>query len=146
MNYAYPAAARQDADGVTITFPDVPEAITWGRSVAEALERAPDALISALATYVEDDRTLPPPSASDGRSLIRVTALEATKLALHDAMLAANISNSDLAERIGCDAAAVHRLRDPLQRSDIESLETALRALGKRVEVTIHDAALSRSS
>ena len=38
-------------------------------------------------------------------------------------------------------AKAVRRLRDPLQRSAIGAVEAALRCLGKRVEVTVLDAA-----
>ncbi len=141
MRYAYPANVLQEADGVTVTFPDVTEAITCGTTPTEALERAADALISALATYVEDDRATPPPSTSRGRPVTGVTALEATKLALHDAMLAAGVSNVELAHRLGLDEKALHRLRDPLRRSDIGTLETTLRALGKRVEITVRDAA-----
>lgn len=141
MRYAYPANVLQEADGVTVTFPDVAEAITCGATPAEALERAADALISALASYVEDDRATPSPSKPRGRPLIGVTALEATKVALHDAMLAAGISNVELAHRLGLDEKALRRLRDPLRRSGIGTLETALRALGKRVEVTVLDAA-----
>src|ERR1039458_570839 len=118
MCYTYPATVQQEADGVTATFPDVPEAITCGATPAEALERAADALISALATYVEDDRATPPPSPPRGRPIISVTVLEATKLALHDAMLAAGVSNVELAHRLGLDERAVRRLRDPLRRSD----------------------------
>jgi antitoxin HicB len=141
MRYGYPANVQQAADGVTVTFPDIPEAISCGATSTEALERAADALISALATDVEDDRATPLPSALRGRPVIGVTALEATKLALHDAMLAAGVSNVELAHRLGLDEKVVHRLRDPLRRSDIGTLETALRTLGKRVEITVRDAA-----
>ena len=141
MRYTYPANVLQEADGITVTFPDVPEAITCGTTQAEAMERAADALIRALASYFGDDRATPPPSAPRERPVIGVTALEATKLALHDAMLAAGVSNVELAHRHGLDEKAVRRLRDPLRRSDIGTLETALRALGKRVEVTVRDAA-----
>jgi antitoxin HicB len=66
MRYAFPADVLQEADGVTFTFPDVPEAITCGATRTEALERAADALVSALATYVEDGRTTPPPPSQAG--------------------------------------------------------------------------------
>ena len=89
MRYAYPAIFSEEQDGVTVTFPDVPEAITWGATRPEARERAADALISALSTYVEENRPNPKPSPARGRDVVSVTALEATKLALHDAMLAA---------------------------------------------------------
>ncbi|HEX3984373.1 MAG TPA: type II toxin-antitoxin system HicB family antitoxin, partial [Acidisoma sp.] len=89
MRYAYPAEITKAADGVTVTFPDVPEAITCAASAAEALEQARDALVSALSFYVDDGSAIPLPSAAAGRPMIAVTVLEAAKLALHDAMVAA---------------------------------------------------------
>ena len=56
MRYEYPAIFSEAADGVTVTFPDVPEAVTWGTTRPEAKERAADALITALSTYVEENR------------------------------------------------------------------------------------------
>ena len=90
---------------------------------------------------MEDNRPNPKPSAARGRSVVSVTALEATKLALHDAMLAAGMTNRELAGRLGLDEKAVRRLRDPLQRSAIGAVESALCCLGKRVEVAVLDAA-----
>jgi antitoxin HicB len=118
-----------------------PEAVTWSATWSEAKKRAANALISALSAYVEENRPNPKPSPARGRAVVSVTALEATKLALHDAMLAAGISNRELAGRLQMDEKAVRRLRDPLQRSAIGAVEAALRCLGKRVEVTVLDAA-----
>ena len=141
MRYGYPANFSEEPDGVTVTFPDVPEAVTWGTTRAEAMEHAASALVSALSVYVEGNQPTPKPSSARGRAIVSVTALEAMTLALHDAMVAAGLSNRDLAVRLGLDEKAVRRLRDPLQRSAIGSVEGALRCLGKRVEVTVLDAA-----
>ena len=140
MRYAYPVICSEAPDGVSVSFPDVPEAITWGTTRAEARKRAGDALISALSIYVEEGRHSPKPSAARGREMLAVTALEAIKLALHDAMLEAGVSNSELAGRLGLEEKAVHRLRDPLQRSAVDGVEAALRCLGKRVDVSVIDA------
>ena len=66
-----------------------------------------------------------------------VPALIAAKLALHEAMLSGGVSNVELARRLGTDEKAVRRLRDPLHGSRIEAVEAALRALGKRLEVSV---------
>lgn len=141
MRYAYPAIFSEAPDGVSVSFPDVPEAITWGATQAEARERAGDALISALSVYVEEGRYSPKPSAARRREVVAVSALEAIKLALHDAMMEAGVSNGELAGRLGLEERAVRRLRDPLQRSAIDGVEAALRCLGKRVHVSVMDAA-----
>jgi antitoxin HicB len=137
MRFAYPIEIDEASDGVTVTFPDLPEAITHGTTRAEAIERAADALVSALSFYVEEGERLPRPSPARKRHLVSVTTLEATKLALHEAMTEADLSKVELARRLGKDERAVRRLLDPLHRSHIGEVETALRGLGKRVEVSV---------
>jgi antitoxin HicB len=142
MRYAYPfAMSAQPEGGFTVTFPDVPEALTEGDSEAEARERAEDALVTALSFYTDDGRSLPAASAALGRPLAIVPPLVAAKLALHDAMLSAGLSNVELGRRLGLDEKAIRRLRDPLHRSHIGQVESALRQLGKRLDVRVIEAA-----
>ena len=137
MHYACPIELLEEPEGVTVTCPDVPEMVTCGRTVAEALEEAVDALVTAMSCYTDDGRRLPAPSPARGRPVVAVPALIAAKLALHEAMVRGDISNMELARRLGTDEKAVRRLRDPLHGSKIETVEAALRALGKRLEVSV---------
>jgi antitoxin HicB len=141
MRYAYPVELSEAEDGVTVTCADIPELVTDGTTRAEALERAADALVTALSLYVEDGKSLPRPSSADGRPVVSVTALESAKLALHDAMLDAGTSNVELGRMLMLDEKAVRRLRDPLHRSHIGAVEAALRILGKRLAVDVQEAA-----
>jgi antitoxin HicB len=135
MHYAYPVVVEKAADGITVTCPNVPEMLTCGETTEEAIERAEDALVSALSFYVDDNRLLSVPSAADGRPVVRIPVQEAAKFALHDTMLQTRVSNVELAHRMGVDEKAVHRLRDPLHRSSISKVEAALQLLGRRLEV-----------
>lgn len=138
MRYAYPyALLPQPEGGFTVAFPDVPEAITQGNSKAEAAAMAEDALVSALSFYTDNGERLPQPSPAHGRPLACVPPLVAAKLALHDAMLAAGLSNVALARQLGVDEKAVRRLRDPLHHSRIDQIDAALRALGKRISIVV---------
>jgi antitoxin HicB len=65
----------------------------------------------------------------------------AAKLALYEAMRAQDVSAADLAARLGLAETAVRRLLDLDHRSHIDQVEAALRCLGKRLEVTVRDAA-----
>jgi len=141
MRYCYPAEVAPSAEGVTVTFPDVPEAIATGTTTADALDQARDALISALSFYVDEGQPLPGASAAAGRPMIGVSILEAAKLALHDAMVSGRITNIELARRLGLDEKAVRRLRDPLHRSHIGQIEAALEAMGRRLELVVDDTA-----
>lgn len=141
MRYAYPYdLTPQPEGGFTVTFPDIPEAITQGDTEEEAAAMAEDALVTALSFYADAAQPLPRPSTPKGRPLAYVPPLVAAKLALHDAMAAAGVSNVALARLLGTDEKAVRRLRDPLHRSGIDQVDTALRALGLRVGVIVEAA------
>jgi antitoxin HicB len=141
MRYAYPYELQpQPEGGFTVTFKDVPEAITQGETEKEAAAMAEDALVIALSFYTDNGETLPRPSPADGRPVAHVPPLVAAKLALHDAMLAAGLTNVALAQRLGIDEKAVRRLRDPLHQSRIDQIDAALRVLGKRMSIVIEAA------
>ncbi len=138
MRYAYPYIADpQPEGGWTVTFPDVPEAVTQGDTDEEVAAMAEDALVTALSFYIDDGQPLPRPSPAHNRPLAIVPPLVAAKLALHDAMLAAGMSNVVLGRRLNLEDKAVRRLRDPLHRSHIGAVEAALRVLGKRLVVDV---------
>lgn len=141
MRYAYPAILEaQPEGGFVVTFDGVPGA-TEGETEAEALDMAEDALVTVLSAYVDQNRPLPVPGEAAGRPMVAVPALAATKLALHEAMLAQRLSNVELARQIGSDEKGVRRLRDLLHRSRIDQVEAALRHLGRRVVVEVIEAA-----
>jgi antitoxin HicB len=141
MRYAYPyELAAQPEGGFTVTFPDLPEAVTQGEDEDEAAAMAEDALVTALSFYTDNAERLPRPSAARGRPVAYVPPLVAAKLALHDAMLAAGVSNVALARRLGTDEKTVRRLRDPLHQSRINQIDVARRALGKRMGIVIEAA------
>ena len=141
MRFAYPYDLLPQPDGgFTIMFPDVPEAITQGQTADEAAAMAEDALLTALSFYTDNGEVLPRPSPSRGRPVAYVPPLAAAKLALHEAMIAAGVSNIVLARQLGTDEKAVRRLRDPLHHSRIDKIDAALRALGKRMGIVVEAA------
>ncbi len=141
MRYAYPyELLPQPAGGFTVTFPDVPEAITQAENEEEAAAMAEDALVTALSFYTDRAEPLPRPSSARRRRLAYVPPLIAAKLALHDAMLTAGIANVALARQLGTDEKTVRRLRDPLHQSRINQVDAALRVLGKRMGIVIEAA------
>ncbi len=132
MIYAYPCRLESDDDGqVTATFDDVPEAVTGGKDVAEALALAEDALAVALAGYVHAKRDIPDPGeAGPDESTVSVPTVVAAKLALYSAMRSQGVTKVDLASRLGVSESAVRRLTDPDHRSHMDHVERALRKLG----------------
>lgn len=140
---AYPALLTPDPDrGFTVTFRDVPEAITEGDTREEALLRAEDALESALAMYIAGNEPLPPPSEpKPGEAVVPLSALGMAKTALYEAMREQGVGRAELARRLRWHLPQVARVLDPRHASRMEQVETALAALGLRLIIEVARAA-----
>jgi antitoxin HicB len=140
---AYPATLTTDPDGgFTVTFRDVPEAITEGDTREEALLRAEDALESALAMYVAAGEPLPASTKVEpGEELVPLSALGMAKSALYDAMREQGVGRAELARRLRWHLPQVSRVLDLRHASRMEQVEAALAALGLRLIVDVARAA-----
>jgi len=134
---------RDDNDTWLVTFPDVPEAITFGRTVEAALQKAVEALEAALSIYMDKRLDIPVPSKAHGKRahLVRLPALSEAKVALYSAMRAAGVRKADLARRLGWQKSQVDRLLDLNHSSRLEQIEQALQVLGKALVLDVLDAA-----
>ena len=133
MQHAYPCLLEPDKDGgFSVSFPDLPEAITCGADRNEALVMAEDALEAALSAYMQCKEDLPvPSSAAEGHLLIAVPPILAAKSALYTAMRRKGLTRVALARRLGLSESAVRKLLNPNHRSHIGQIERALRAVGR---------------
>ena len=139
---AYPVILAPDDNGtLLVTFPDVPEAVTFGENEADALKRAVDALETMLAARIADREDVPLPSPVAGRPCAVLSALATAKVLLYRALLEAGVSNTELARRLGWHRPQVERLLDLNHASPLDQIETALAALGKRLDIRMSDAA-----
>ena len=136
--FDYPVILAPDDGTVLVTFPDVPEAITFGADMDEALLQAVDALESALSFYVDDRKPLPVPSKPKrGQKTVRPSALECAKLGVYRAMTEQGIKKAELARRLGWHMPQVDRLFDLKHASRLDQIEAAARALGRHIEVSV---------
>jgi antitoxin HicB len=138
-SYVYGAQFERGArSGFVVSFPDVPEAITQGRDMLDARTMAEEALGLALLSY--SARGLPLPKAMVTRKGLVPVAVApdvAAKLAVLESFVAAGISKSELARRLGKDEKEVRRILDPKHATKLPALTAALRALGKRLVVSV---------
>ena len=143
MQYVYPVRLdpEPDCSAVNVSFPDVPEALTWGDDAAEALILAEDCVTGALRGYIKRGWSIPRPSPARGRPTVTLPPLVAAKLALYEAMREQSVDHEDLAARLGMAEPTARRLLNLDHRSHIDQVEAALRCLGKRLEITVRDAA-----
>ncbi len=132
----YPAKITCEKDGCTVTFPDIPEAITCGDTKEEALHHAVDALESALDFYFENNRPVPMPSPPKrGQRLVELPASVSAKVLLFNELLAQKVRPAELAKRLAIPRQHVNRLLDPRHPTKIDSIAAALKVLGKTLEL-----------
>jgi antitoxin HicB len=133
----YPAHFEPaEEGGYVVTFPDIPEAITQGEDVEDALRHATDALTSALDFYVEGDLPIPTPSKPKrGQHLVELPASYAAKILLLNEMASQKVRPAELARRLKITPQEVNRLIDWRHTTKIDGIATALKALGKTMEI-----------
>jgi antitoxin HicB len=132
----YPVVITPDDDRFMATFPDIPEALTGGATEAETIEAARDALVTAMDFYFEDRRQVPMPSTLEpGQTAVDLPASLSAKVLLLNEMVAQQVRPSELARRLGTRPQDVNRLIDVQHATKIDSIEAALAALGKRLEL-----------
>src|SRR5580704_2052841 len=133
MQYPVRLKAAEEG-GYIVTFPDIPEAITQGEDIEDALRHGADALESALDFYFEGRRPIPIPSKPKrGQRLIELPPSIAAKVLLLNEMLRQKVRPAELARRIGTTPQEVNRLTNLRHATKIDRIDTALRALGKRL-------------
>jgi antitoxin HicB len=134
----YPATLTPDGSGYLVRFPDIPEALTQGRTRDEALDMATDALRTAMDFYVEDGRAVPMPSrVKRGQVGVELPPSIAAKVLLLNTMLEQRVSAAELARRLHTSPQSVNRLVNLAHATKIDTVAVALKALGRHMELVV---------
>lgn len=134
----YPARFEQAKEGgYVVTFRDIPEAITQGDTLEEARAMAADALLAAMDFYFEDRRPVPSPSRrKTDEELVALPASATAKVLLLNEMIRQDVHAAELARRLGTSPQSVNRLVNLHHATKIDTIGEALRALGRKLELT----------
>ena len=130
---------RDDNDTILVSFPDFPEAHTFGDTEADALVHARDALATVIDAYIKDRRAIPLPSAMIVKHRVAMPALVAAKVRLYEVMCGAKVGKAELARRLDWHLPQVDRLLTMQHGSKLDQLEAAFGAMGKRLVVGVED-------
>ncbi|MBD8677915.1 type II toxin-antitoxin system HicB family antitoxin [Sphingomonas sp. CFBP 13720] len=130
-----------DNDTVMVTFPDVPEAVSFGDDEAEALANAVDALETALNGYIADRREIPAPSAIGRRHGVSPSLLASLKLGIYATMRERGWRKADLARAMAVNPRQADRLLDLTHASTVAQLEQAAAVAGGRYVVEVRSVA-----
>lgn len=134
----YPATLTVDGNGYLVKFPDIPEALTQGTTREEALDMAADALRTAMDFYFEDGRRVPMPSrVKRGQVAVELPPSVGAKVLLLNTMLEQRVTAAELARRLHTSPQSVNRLVNLDHATKIDTVATALKALGRRMELVV---------
>jgi len=138
--FNFPAKFKHDKKegSFIISFRDIPEAITQAETIEDCSVEAADCLEEAIAGRIDDRLNIPKPSRPHrSEHLISVPAHTAIKAALYLTMLEKEVNKSELARRLNVDVKEVRRMLNPHHGTKLPTMEQALEALGKHIELHI---------
>ncbi|KFK91798.1 MULTISPECIES: type II toxin-antitoxin system HicB family antitoxin [unclassified Serratia (in: enterobacteria)] len=117
--------SKAEEGGFFVEFPDIPEALTQGKTREEALENARDALVTAFEFYFEDGDRIPEPGIVTGDYVELPLSIEAIE---------SRMSQTELAEKMNVKKQEVTRLFDLKHSTKIDTIQKAVNSLGHRME------------
>jgi antitoxin HicB len=124
--------------GYIVTFRDVPEAITEGNTLEEALQYAAEALELALEYYLDERRPAPDPTPKrKGEHLISLPVSLSLKVVLLNEMIRQNVRPAELAKRLGTSKQEVNRLTTLTHATKVDRIAEAFHALGKELVIKV---------
>ncbi len=135
---SYPVVLTPDKEdgGFVVTFPDIPEAITQGETVEEALAMGTEALETAMDFYFDAKRAVPMPSAPKRRQrVVELPLSVSAKILLLNEMIQQQVRPAELARRLRTTPQQVNRLTDLHHASKIDGIAGAMKVLGKTLEI-----------
>ena len=123
----------QNVGGFTVTFPDLPEAITEGDSLEEAIFNAQEVLTGCLEQRIDDGEEIPVPVMKKGKNFRLISPAAAVQSALLVRFAKNGSTLADIARALGTSWPSAQRLENPKHSPTLRQLERAAAALGKRL-------------
>lgn len=119
-----------------VRVPDFPQARTSAPSKAEALRRAAETILTVIDDYVKARLVIPEGSTTSVPGpAVRVPALVAAKVALHNEMRRRGMRKSAMRQRLKWHRPQIDRLLDVRYASKMDQVEKAFDALGLELVV-----------
>lgn len=127
---------EDDNDTLLVTSPDFPELTTFGEDEEEAIAYAVDAFEVTIAGRIHDRQDIPKPS-KKGDAWVELPLQTELSVELYRAMRKQKVGKANLAKRLGWAITQVDRLLDLKNRSRIDLVEAAFKALGLELGIKV---------
>ena len=130
------ALERQENGWWLVHFPDLPEALTEGRTKAEARANALDCAITALEGYMKAGRPIPRGS-HNARDRVVLPSLVTAKLAVYETLRNRGWSKLRLAKELSMPENSVRRLLDLRHSSQMWIIDEALAKMSAELPIDL---------
>lgn len=137
----YPVDLVEGDGAIRAIFRDWDDTETFGDDREGVMAMAQDLLETMASSLISEGGTFPTPSHANGSAVVGLSAISAAKVCLYMAMQKSDVSKAELSRRLGWHPPQVQRLLDLRHKSRMDQIEQALAAVGKRLVVSIQDAA-----
>jgi antitoxin HicB len=125
----------QPEGGYTVTFSDIPEAITEGDTKDECLHNAQEVLTLCLEQRMDDGETIPDASTVKGGIWIEPSAAMQAAVLVRAWRTKQGKTVSEIARTLNTSWAAAQKLESHRANPTLRQLERTAAALGKRLHV-----------
>ena len=134
--FGYPYKLERQSNGWwLVRFPDIPEALTEGKTTEDAFENAKDCLITALEGYIKAGRAIPRPPFKGDRIIL--PSLVTAKLAVYVNMQKHGWSKVKLAGKLGMPENSVRRLLDLRHSSHMWIIDEAMQKMNEQLSIDL---------
>lgn len=135
----YIVTLEPDTNGSYLVLcPDIPEMVSVGNTVEDALKEALDGLETAFMIYMDDRRAIPMPTqAKEGDYTVRIPVKVAAKVLLFNEMIAQKVTKAEMARRLDGFQASADRILSIKHSTKLETLEAAFAVLGKHLDLQV---------
>lgn len=117
---------------------DIPEFVSVGDTVEDALKEALDGLETAFMIYMDERRAIPIPTAAKaGDYTVRIPVKVAAKVLLFNEMIAQKVTKAEMARRLDGFQASADRILSIKHSTKLETLEAAFAVLGKHLDLRV---------
>jgi len=135
----YIVTLEPDTNGSYLVLcPDIPEMVSVGNTVENALKEALDGLETAFMIYMDDRRAIPMPTvAKKGDYTVRIPVKVAAKVLLFNEMISQKVTKAEMARRLDGFQASADRILSIKHSTKLETLEAAFAVLGKHLDLRV---------
>jgi antitoxin HicB len=139
MNILYPAKImfNKNDQRYTVTFYNLPEAITEGETLEEALINASEVLTLTLEGRLDEGMVIPTPSQKTTKDTYYIAPSARVQAAILIRLSRGKQSIAELARALDSSWPAISRLENPRHWPSLRQLERTATALGKRLVLSL---------